>query len=361
MLARRHMILLAIAPLFCLNAMCPSTPSPNADGTPGMGTVEQLSGPRLLTTSDRDGLAAILTFKRDASLTGDAEPAMVLTGPSTDLKSPKGLAANNAGQLLVVTDEYNATRADFDVFINVYADTTRLNGDQAPIRQVRVTGLFNVIVNDVTFDSNSEILYIALGIRSTGGGAPILAFSKTDEGTFDGPLAPDFKFSQTNGEAFALFIDEKSGLLAGTKNGASYCQDIGSASATCSNILFGGTATGISLNSAGDIFALVRDGDDRRLRRAGAGFITAGGSDDDFELDIQIDNLIDNALTFPHELTIDTSGTAYISSSDRRMFIYENIFTRTEMGSVNPDRIVTGETAHLGSNLAGNGELLLLD
>jgi hypothetical protein len=72
---------------------------------------------------------AILVFASDA--TGDVAPIRTITGPSTKLSVPIGLAVDGQGQLYVANRTGSA--------VTVYAPTA--SGDAAPIRTITATGM----------------------------------------------------------------------------------------------------------------------------------------------------------------------------------------------------------------------------
>ena len=330
-------------------------------GGGGGNTSLQVTGPRLLNTSARNGDVAILTFRRDATLTGDVAPAAILNGPATDLGTVTGLAVNSAGQLVVVCAQLDGSR-NRESTINIFADATRLNGDQAPIRQVTMTGVNAFQLNGCALDRSRDILYVSYRrLVNTISTEFIGVFEGTARGDFDGARAPlrEFRCANLRG-ASSFAVDEArdelhvGGFDSGsiiifrspsTRNGEA---------ATCDQSYgLGGRVAGFTLETGGGVAGLSRSSNVGSIvRLSDTGPMPAN------LLDLEIDGAL-----FANRFAIDGAGTAFVSDTTgaARILIFDNVRARAS-GTFAPDRIVTGGTAGVGgSNAFGSGLLVVVD
>lgn len=161
----------------------------------GTGTVDQVTGARLIGVN-RDG---ICTFRLDENLQGDVEPLMVLPQGQSCLNGFLGMIINGAGQLLVLTrSEISCDIGPEEGFrFNVYADATRLNGGQQPIRVAQVTDVETNFTGgaDMVIDEERDLLYIVRAHFVDGAArSEILVYANTSQAEFDGPVSPIRRF-----------------------------------------------------------------------------------------------------------------------------------------------------------------------
>lgn len=335
-------------------------PNGNTNGGGGGGggnTSLQVTGPRLLTTSARNGDAAILTFRRDSTLTGDVAPAAILNGTATDLGSVYGMAINSAGQLVAVCAQLDLSR-NRECTINIFADATRLNGDQLPIRQVSMTGVNAFLLNTAVLDRSRDILYVshtrAVNNIQTNF---ILVYENTMSDSFRGARGPDreFRCAGLRGSS-DLAIDEAADQLhvadfdgqrivvfdnASSRNGEAMDCD--------RSYGFGGNPAGLTVLDSGEVVGLNRS--------SNQGFIVRFDPDNPsvHALDLEIENSL-----FARHFAIDSAGTAYVSdSSPNRLHIFTGVMSRMS-GKFTADRLVSGSTAGLGNSGSKGSAILLI-
>ncbi|MCA9249854.1 MAG: hypothetical protein KDA54_01855 [Phycisphaerales bacterium] len=351
-LARSGLIAI-LATFFCVAGCTPSIGGGdgggdgNGGGGSGGNTVDFLDGPRLLAAGGDN----ILTFRRDDTLTGNVAPAMNLVGSATELVDVKGIAVNSAGELIVLTAQPNASQPD--IVINVYADARRLNGNQAPVRQVRDTGIAQLSVRSIAMDVNRDMLYIL--ISPPGLGAPSIAMYEGTAGPgFDNERGPDRTITSPDlDRPTEMFVTVDDQLYVGGEREINVFTDVSTKEGEqdADHRIFG---------ISGDfVFGLAIDGNDTLYSLGSAGFI-----DQVTEISTQQDAVTRAAqieildASFPGELVLDSAGTAYFVSS-ARILAYDDVSTLD--GEQTPTREISGDMTELISTINGGADLLVLD
>jgi hypothetical protein len=172
---------------------------PGGDGGSN-GTSDQLTGRRIVAPASIArggiGVGGISTFALGDALAGELSPAMFLDGKPSCLTTVDGqarLAINSAGELLALARFAGDCDGPDSFLVNVYADATRLNGTQQPVRTAvledPIAGFGEFI--DMAIDQGRDLLYVS-SIAPEGDNGPdrIYVYEATTQSSFDETVTP---------------------------------------------------------------------------------------------------------------------------------------------------------------------------
>lgn len=214
-----------------MGGQCPNNmPPPNGGGAKVAGTVDQVTGPRLLAIEDSERLenglvvGGIGTYRRDATLTGEVKPAMFLVDDQSCLGLIRGAAVNSAGELVVLNVDGPCTNVS-KYSVNIYADATRINGGQMPVRRAFLADAGGAGGEGLTMalDAANDVLYVAsVKFENQARRTRVLVYPGTTQASFNGPITPTKAMLVPGGAdavPISLAVDGTGRLCIGTQKG----------------------------------------------------------------------------------------------------------------------------------------------
>lgn len=158
-------VVLAMGIACCLGMECPmgGTGGLPIGGGPA-GPVNQVTGERFIGASGVDSTEGIVTFRIVEDLGSEVSHDMFLNGEASCISYAMRikLAINGAGELLALSRNRGDCEDLGQHFVNVYADATKLNGIQQPIRTAILEGPQNSFYGEaqMTIDRARDLIYV---------------------------------------------------------------------------------------------------------------------------------------------------------------------------------------------------------
>ncbi|GJM24395.1 MAG: hypothetical protein DHS20C16_08100 [Phycisphaerae bacterium] len=358
-------ILLSSILLVSISVGCDMAVVPGGGGGQG-GTSSQITEARIITSGNlkkdiSTSLRGIATFRLEdfpSDQTQSPEipelvlPGMFLDGSPSCLNTGDDRARygiNSAGELLALGFLTGSCDSQDSYFVNVYADATRLNGEQQPVRIASLEGPRDRFDNalEIAIDRERDLLYVSSDPPpGVAGPERIYVFDNISQPSFDdvvspvrtiilpGPILAAIRFRITTmamGTDDTLYVqrgvDVHRITNASTRDGTFTDADIETMS-------FGenpdvSPVKHFTLDSQNRLWLILSTG---RIMRINDDFT-------DTDLDVSISLPPTESSNTDYFLQIDSQGIAYVYGSEI-LSIYPNI----ESGSADVETMPTGGT-----------------